>query len=187
MAISERRMTLAEFLQLPEVKPALELVAGRVLEKVSPKAVHGKLQLRLGSFVDRFAEPRKLASAFTETRVTFAGNSVVPDVVVYRWHRIQCDANGEILDDFTTPPDIAIEIVSPGQSIRGQHERCRWYVDNGVEIALCVNPRPRTRSVTLFRAGCEPITLTGHDRIDLDSVLPGFELTVATLFAALRP
>jgi Uma2 family endonuclease len=187
MAISERRMTLEEFLQLPEVKPALELVAGRVSQKVSPKAVHGKLQGTLARLFDNFALPRKLASAFTETRVTFAGDSLVPDVVVYRWHRIQCDADGEIVDDFTTPPDLAIEIVSPGQSVRGQHERCRWYVDNGVEIALCVNPRPRRRSVTLFRAGDEPIVLTGDDRIPLDSVLPGFELTVAALFAALRP
>ena len=187
MAISERRMTLDEFLKLPEVKPALELVAGRVLEKVSPKAVHGRLQLGLGSHIDGFGGPRKLAMAFTETRVSFAGDLLVPDVVVYRWHRIQCDADGEIVDDFTTSPDIAIEIVSPGQSVRGQHERCQWYVDNGVEIALCVNPRPRRRSVTLFRAGSEAIVLTGNDRIPLDSVLPGFELTVAALFAVLRP
>jgi Uma2 family endonuclease len=187
MAISERRMTLEEFLALPEVKPALELVAGRVSQKVSPQAIHGRLQLWLGSLFAGYGEPGKLAMAFTETRVTFAGDSLVPDVVVYRWHRIQCGADGEIVEDFTTPPDIAIEIVSPGQSVRGQHERCRWCVENGVEIALCVNPRARVRSVTLFRAGSEPVVLTGNDRIPLDSVLPGFELTVAELFAALRP
>ena len=187
MAISERRMTLDEFLKLPEFKPALELVAGRVSQKVSPRPVHSKLQGSLGRLIDNFALPGKLAAAFIEARVTFAGDALVPDLVVYRWHRIQCDANGELADEFTTPPDIAVEVVSPGQSVRGQHERCQWYVDNGVEIALCVNPRPRRRSVTLFRAGRDPLVLTGDDRIPLDSVLPGFELTVAALFAVLRP
>jgi hypothetical protein len=51
-------------------------------------------------------------------------------------------------------------------------------------VALVVNPAHRT--VTRLGRATEPITLRGAARIDLDAVLPGFELTVDELFAALR-
>jgi Uma2 family endonuclease len=184
MAILQREMTLDQFLALPELKPALEYQAGKVTQKVSPKAPHGKLQLTLGRLFDNFAGPIRLASAFTETRTTFAGDSVVPDVVVYRWDRVPRDVQGRVAEDFFTPPDIAVEILSPRQSLRDTISRCHWYVENGVEIALLVNPRDE--SVRLFRSRAEPELLTGADRIDLDSVLPGFRLTVQDLFDALR-
>jgi Uma2 family endonuclease len=184
MAILQREMTLDQFLALPELKPALEYQAGKVTQKVSPKAPHGKLQATVARLFDNFAEPIRLASAFTETRTTFGGNSLVPDVSLYRWDRIPLDSNGRVIDDFTTPPDIAVEILSPGQSLREAISRCGWYVRNGVEIALLVNPRDD--SDRLFRSGAEPELLTGADRIELDSVLPGFRLTVQDLFDALR-
>ena len=183
MAISQRRLSLEEFLRLPEDEPALELVAGRVTQKVSPKGPHGKLEARLAWLFDSFGEPDELASSFVETRVSFAGDSLVPDVVVYRWDRIPRDAHGEVAEDFMTAPDIAIEIFSPGQTLRDLVDRCRWFVANGVEISLLIHARQRT--VTLFRAGAEPEALTGDARIDLDGVLPGFQLTVNGLFRAL--
>jgi Uma2 family endonuclease len=83
-----------------------------------------------------------------------------------------------------TPPDLAVEIISPGQTLRDQENRCRWYVANGVPISLLIHPRRRT--VTCFRPSVEPETLRGDDRIALDEVLPGFQLTVAQLFDALN-
>ena len=183
MAISQRRMTLDEFLKLPEEKPALEFEHGVVTQKVSPKARHSRLQGRLARLFDEFGEPIRLAAAFPELRTTFGGNSVVPDVAIFRWERIPRDQDGELLDDVFIPPDIAVEIRSPGQSLRGQVNRCRWYVENGVEIALLVDPDDR--SVRLFRADAEMRVLHGEDRIDLDSVLTGFELSVQQLFGAL--
>lgn len=183
MAISQRRLALEEFLRLPEEKPALELVAGRVTQKVSPRGPHGRLQLTLGMRFESFGAPTRLAAAFTETRVNFAGDSVVPDLIVYRWERVPHDEQGEVALDFMTPPDIAVEIISPGQTLRNLEDRCRWYVANGVPVSLLIHPRRRT--VTCFRLAVEPETLSGNDRIALDQVLPGFQLTVAQLFDAL--
>ena len=53
-----------------------------------------------------------------------------------------------------------------------------------VRIALLVDPDDR--SVILFRQGMNPIALRGSNRIDLDDILPGFDLTVDNLFASLR-
>jgi Uma2 family endonuclease len=185
MAISQRRMTLPEFLQLPEDEPALEYEAGVVKQKVSPKGPHSKLQVQLARLFDNFAAPIKLASAFTELRTTFGGDSLVPDVAVYRWERIPRDSAGRVAEDFFTPPDLAVEILSPGQSQRDLIKRCRWYVENGVQIVLHLDPRNET--VLLFLAGTEPNLLTRDDLIDLDLVLPGLRLTVRELFSPLWP
>ena len=141
MAIAWPRITLEQFLALPETKPPLEYLDGLVRQKVAPKLPHSRLQSKLAEGFNQFAEPRKLAVAFTELRTSFGGRSHVPDVTVYRWARIPVDADDNLLDDCTEPPDIAIEILSPGQSAAELARQCRWYVDHGVQIALLIDHR----------------------------------------------
>jgi Uma2 family endonuclease len=184
MAITQRRMTLADFLELPEEEPALEYFGGRVTQKASPGIRHGALQTGLIMLVNVFAVPRKLARAFPGTRTTYGGTSTVPDVVVFRWDRIPEDEDGELPEEVFTHPDIAIEVASPGQSLKTLADRCRWYVENGVSIALLV--RPRTRVIQVFRPGVETVEVRGAGAIDLGDVIPGFSFTADELFASLR-
>ncbi len=183
MVTSGKRLTLDEFLHLPEAEPALEFLDGVVSQKVSPKSYHGALQFELAHVINVFARPRKLARVFTETRVTFAGASVVPDLIVFRWERVPTNAQGRMARDFFLPPDIAVEIVSPGQSVTALDRRCRWYVANGVQVALLI--LPDDESVRVFRPNQNPRTLRDSDVIEFGDVLPGFGLTVRDLFACL--
>ena len=184
MAITEHLMTLAEFLDLPEEEPALEYFGGRVTQKVSPKIRHGAIQTGGVMLVNLFAVPRTLARAFTETRTTYGGTSTVPDVIVFRWDRIPEDAHGELPEEVFTYPDVAIEVISPGQTVRNLSDRCRWYVDNGVSVSLLVEPRGRF--VRVFRPGQEASDVRGADAIDLGDVIPGFAFTPDELFASLK-
>ena len=135
MAIEQRHMTLEEFLALPDEEPALELEAdGTVTQKVSPKGKHSGVQRGLIKLFDVFAGTRRVALALPELRTVLGGAAYVPDVAVYRWERIAWTASGELPDDFTEPPDIAIEIVSPGQNVTRLVRRCIWYVDHGVTV-----------------------------------------------------
>lgn len=183
MAITQQRLTLEQFLELPEEEPALEFAEGEVIQKASPKGKHSGLQGELVELINHFARPRKVARAFPELRASFGGRSYVPDVAVYRWDRIPVDEAGRVADEFREPPDIAVEIVSSGQSVNAIVRRCVWYVEHGVRLAVSVDPADD--SVLLFRAGRPPQALRGADRIDVDDVLPGFELTVQELFAGL--
>jgi len=183
MAIGARRMTLEEFLRLPEEEPALEYLDGEVTQKVSPQGQHGALQYGVAHLFNDYGWPRRLARAFPELRATYGGGSPVPDVAVYRWDRVPLTPDGKVANIFREPPDIAVEIVSPEQSVPEQVKKCEWYVGHGVRIALLVDPDHLT--VRLFRPGAAPRVLRGTDRIDLDEVLPGFELTVDALFATL--
>ena len=185
MAIEQRNMSLDEFLALPEEEPALEFAPdGTVTQKVSPKGRHSSLQGRFIKLIDAFAEPRRLARAFPELRTVFGRAAYVPDVAVYRWERISPTAEGEIPDDFTEPPDIAIEIVSPGQNVTRLVRRCIWYVEHGVTLALLIDPTDR--SVLRFGRASTPRALHDQDPIDLSEVLPEFDATVEQLFAALK-
>src|SRR5207244_10531724 len=85
----------------------------------------------------------------------------VPDAAVYRWERISWSPEGEVPDDFNEPADIAIEIVLPGQSVNSLIRRSLWYVENGVQIALVVDPEDR--SVIAFVSGQMPKALTDGD------------------------
>lgn len=185
MATTQQSVTLEQFLKLPQEKPALEFCDGRVTQKVSPKAYHGRVQYRFAEAINLFGEPRRLAMAFTETRSSFAGSSFVPDVGIYRWERIPRTPEGKLRHDFARPWDIAIEVRSPEQSRRSQLERCRWYVANGVGLALLADPHDE--SVTFVRPDGTEVVLRGADKIDFGDVLPGFELTVQELFASLYP
>lgn len=183
MAVAPARLTLEEFLQLAEEKPPLEFADEVVTQKVSPQARHSTLQLELIKRLDRAAEINKAARVFPELRVTFAGVSRVPDISVYRRDRIPRDANGLIAENFTEPPDVAIEIVSPGQSVNALVRRCTWYVSHGVQVALLVDPADQ--SVLAFRRDRQPEVWRGSDLILLGEILPDFQLTVDELFASL--
>ena len=175
--------SIDEFLTLPEEEPSLEFVDGEVTQKVSPQGQHGILQFEIARLLDSLARPGKLARVIPELRSTYARASTVPDISVYLWQRIPVLSSGRAANRFFDPPDLAVEIVSPEQSATALVRRCLWYVANGVQIALLVDPDDE--SVVLFRPDRAPVALRGGDRIDLDEVLPGSEFTADTIFETL--
>jgi len=183
MAVTQRHLTLEEFLALPEEKPALEFENGEVTQKVPPSGRHSLLQLWICQRINERTRPEKVALALPELRTTYAGRSRVPDVAVYRWNRVPVTEAGEIADEFRLPPDIAIEIVSPGQTANQMVTRSLWYTENGVHAALLVDPSHR--SVLVFRPNQPPVSLTGSDIIDLTNIVLGLTLSVSELFESL--
>ena len=109
--------------------------------------------------------------------------SLVPDVAVYLVERIPTKPNGEVADDFFVPPDVAVEIVSPGQSMRAMRARAQWFVEHGVRLVLIV--QPRGRSIYVVDPDGERGPLRGADVVELGDVLPDFSFVVRDLFAAI--
>lgn len=179
-----QRMTLEEFLSLPEVKPYLEYDDGIVRQKMAAKPVHGSIQSFLAAVFNQVAGPRQLGHAMTETRFVTPGWAPVPDVSFYLWDNLNLQ-DGEVPEDFFTSPDIAVDIVSPGQSATEIVDKCLHYIALGTVIALVVDPQPRV--VRILRAGQPPEVVRGDDRINVDDVLPGFDVTVAEMFGAAAP
>jgi Uma2 family endonuclease len=183
MAVVHEGITLEEFLRLPEEKPALEYFKGRVTQKMSPLGEHSVLQLEVAEYLNRLFRPGKIARAFTELRGTYAGASLVPDVSLYRWARVPRTPAGRVATYFLEPPDVAVEIRSPGQTIRELAEKCEWFVANGVLIALLVDHRGET--IRAFRRSQPVRTYRAGEQIDLAEIAPGAQLDVAEIFDAL--
>jgi Uma2 family endonuclease len=183
MATTQERMTLEAFLELPEEEPALEFENGVVTQKVPPQGRHAGLQYAICELINRLTRLNKVAWALPELRTTYAERSRVPDIAVYRWERIPRSASGEIADHFLLAPDIAIEIVSPGQSVNRLVLRCTSFVEFGVQVALLVDPDDD--SIVVFRPGAAPAGMSRGDIINLGDVVPGLTLSVSEVFDAL--
>jgi Uma2 family endonuclease len=179
-----QRMTLEEFLALPEEKPYLEFIDGVVQQKMAPTPDHSALQLQLVVAINSSADDRHLGCAFSEVRFVHEGVAFVPDVGYYRRERLQILPGRRYARNLGVP-DIAIEVVSPEQRLTRQIQKCLRFLELGAALSLVVDPEDE--AVLAFRPGQQPVVLRGADRIDLDDVLPGFPLTVEQLFRAVVP
>ena len=107
--------------------------------------------------------------------------------MVYRWARRPIGPDGQLADEATEPPDVAIEIVSPGQAPAQVGARCAEYVERGVAWALMVDPERQTAH--RYSSGADPLVpraLASEDVLELGDLLPD-PPTLAELFAALSP
>jgi len=193
MAISEqevtisyvgRRMSLDEFLALPEQEPALEYDDGVVTQKMSPEINHGSVAFTFAAEMDRVASQRRLGKASIEIRFRAGGATYVPDASYYRKERLQLRAPKRFVQ-LADAPDIAVEVVSPEQGVIGLIGRCLRYLELGVSISILA--APDDEAVLVFRPGQPMRVLQGDDRIDLDDLLPGFDLTPRRLFDSIVP
>ena len=179
-----RMYTIDEFMALPDESPHLEFDDGVVTQKVAPKPVHSSVQGLLTTLFNQIASPHRLGIAFSELRFVTPTWAPIPDVSFYRRERIRRRGR-HLPSEMFEPPDLAVEIVSPEQSVTDQIKKCLRYIALGVRVVLLVDPQPET--VLVFRPGQPLLLLQADDRIVLDDVLPGFELTVSGMFDALAP
>jgi Uma2 family endonuclease len=185
---TKKKLTLDEFLALPEIKPAREYACGEVLRKPMPTYAHSLIQGFLVEILRQFLRRTGLGVAGPELRCTFGPpgeeRSYVPDIaVIGRGRMPQGDARA--VEQFRTPPDLAIEILSPRQAMGRFTDKVQFYLRHGVRLAWVIDPRAET--VTVLAPGEDPRTLSGGDILDGGEVLPGFTVPVADIFAVLTP
>lgn len=178
------QLSLEEFLQLPETKPAQEYIDGKIYRKPMPKGKHSRLQIRLATEINQVAEGQRLASAFPELRCTFGGRSIVPDITVFKWDRIPLNEAGEIEDTFRIAPDWTIEILSPEQSSTRVINNILFCLDQGSELGWLIDPNEKL--VMSFLPQQQPKTYQGNDILPTLNILPEFQLSVETIFSYLK-
>jgi Uma2 family endonuclease len=80
---------------------------------------------------------------------------------------------------FDGAPDLAVEIVSPGDSAKDVQEKVETWLAHGTLAVLVIYPN--SQSVVLWQ-GSGATRLHGDDVVDLDPALPGFRCPVRDLF-----
>jgi len=108
------------------------------------------------------------------------GQVRVPDVCFIRWDRFP----GGRLPKTPIPavaPDLAVELLSEGNTPGEMERKLRDYFAAGVRLVWYVDPRSRTARAYTAPDTCQE--LTEQDNLSGGEVLPGFELSLADLFA----
>lgn len=180
---SAAKISLAEFLQLPETKPASEYINGQVYQKPMPQGEHSLIQTDLSAAINRIGKPQKLALALTELRCTFGDSAIVPDISVFEWSRIPLLPNGRIANKFEIPPDWVIEILSPEQSPSRVIRKITFCIERGTKLGWFIEPNGE--AVTVFQPNQLPQFKEGQDILPVLDVFKDWQLSVADLFSSL--
>jgi Uma2 family endonuclease len=184
--VPTKPLTLAEFLQLPETKPASEYINGQIIQKPMPQGKHSKLQGQLVTVINNIAEKQQIALALPELRCTFDGRSIIPDIAIFTWSRIPLDEEGDIANVFAAHPDWTIEILSPDQSQTKVTSNILHCLNSGCQMGWLIDPSEK--SVFAYPAGKQPVFIQESEQIiPVPEFIADLKLSVAELFAWLKP
>ena len=182
---SVKQMTLAEFLELPDTKPASEYIDGEIIQKPMPQTQHSVIQGRLFLELTLAWRETDVAQAFPELRCSFGGRAVVPDVVVFEEANISYDENGDIKNVVSIPPDWTIEILSPEQSTSKVLRNISHCLAHGTQMGWLIDPTDRSVFICLpdrtFQMIDEPTTI-----LPVPAFAAAIELTVEQIFSWIK-
>lgn len=173
IATPTKPLTLDEFLALPETEPASEYFDRQITIKPMPQGKHSVLQMQLILAINSILMNAGIAVAFPELRCSFGGESIVPDVVVFRRERIPMDESGDVANAFEAAPDWAIEILSPGQSSTKVVKKLLHCLSHGTELGWLIHPAER--SIFIYRPNQQVEVI---DSVDQELITPSFAPTV---------
>jgi Uma2 family endonuclease len=97
-----------------------------------------------------------------------------PDVSFVRKSRLQ-DAD----EYFLGGPDLAVEIVSPGDDAADLREKIQQYLDAGTSLVWVIYPR--TKQIEVHAPGKIAHILGWDDDLEAPELLAGFKISVRTI------
>ncbi|MEH1846185.1 MAG: Uma2 family endonuclease [Nostoc sp.] len=178
---AKNQLTLQEFLNLPpgEGDITYELVDGQAIPKMSPKFFHAKLTRVLLNLIEQSCEGKgevypEWAVALTRRRRDWMP---IPDILYISNERLP--ANWDEDEACPVPPDLVIEIISPGQTFGQMAAKAKDYLDAKVLRVWVLDSK--ARSITVFYPDAAPQTYMGEELLK-DSLFEGLEFTVDQVF-----
>ena len=180
-----KRLSLEEFLALPETEPASEYINGKVIQKPMPQGKHSIIQRELSFALTLAFRPTGIAQAFPELRCTFGDRSIIPDIAVFRSERIPCDRDGQVANAFNLPPDWTIEILSPNQSQTRVTLNVIHCLNHGSEMGWIIDP---AESLIFTYSPDKPVSVFEEpsERLPTPKFAAAVKLTLGEVFAWLK-
>jgi Uma2 family endonuclease len=172
---------------LPEAKPALEWIGGRVVQKVSPQRKHALAQTRFAIALEAWARAGGRGTVGTEWEFRLkppeeVRRPLVPDVAFVSFDRLPYDDEAAA-DVPHVAPEIVVEVLSPSDRQRDVDEKIRIYLACGTNLIFLVDTEVQT--VTLrdaFNTACY-----SREVVLEHPAMPDFALHASELFERIRP
>src|SRR5262249_17499968 len=157
-----------------------ELIDGTLVEK-TVGFYESRVAVVLCRILDEFVEQHDLGFVLGPDGMLRVepGQVRLPDVAFFSWTHFpdRVLPAGQILDQV---PDLAVEVLSPGNTKGEMERKRREYFLGGCRLVWQIDPaRKTTRAYT---APDESRLVRETGKLDSGDVLPGFELGLADLF-----
>ena len=179
MTTKTDNLTLEEFWALPPGETAYELVDGQAIPKVSPKFFHSRLQKTLLFLIEAWSKGKGRVEPEWAVSLKREGKDWVsaPDLLYISYERLPRSWRRN--EACPVPPELAIEIISPGQTMEDFENKAKDYFNAGVTRVWVIDPE--AISITVFSPDGNQLQYQGDTKI-VDALLPGLELSPQLVF-----
>lgn len=176
-----KQWTDEELMALPKDGYKRELLDGEIV--MSPAgSEHGRKIMRFSTALGSHVYQHQLGEVFDgQTGFRMQTRDVLsPDISFVSRGRLaglQSAPEGF----FDGAPDLVVEFLSPGESMKRINAKLTQYFENGCRLAWVMDSRRRT--VAVHRGPVAHRVLTEADELSGEEVIAGFTLSVKVLFA----
>jgi Uma2 family endonuclease len=161
-------------------KRLCELVEGTLVEK-AVGAKESNLAWLLGYLIGLYLDQNDLGTCLGEAGMMRIAPGLVriPDLSFIVWGKLP----GRMIPEEPVPdlaPDLAVEVLSEGNTKREMDRKVGEYFDAGVRLVWLIDPKKRTARV--YSDPRRSIIVREDQSLDGGDVLPGFSVALSVLF-----
>jgi Uma2 family endonuclease len=175
--------TAEDLLRIPDDDFRYELVKGELIRMPPAGSAHGNAAMKLGWRLAQRVETGRLGVVFAaETGFKLASDpDTVRGIDIAFVSQRRVEEAGDVQGYWPGAPDLAVEVVSPGDTYTEVEEKVEDYLQAGSKAVWVVNPQRRT--IAVYRSLSDVVILTERDILDAGEVVPGFRCRVNEIFA----
>lgn len=181
-ATSTALMTAEELMELPRGDYRAELINGELITMPLPRLPHGRAATRLGAPLAQFVWDHDLGEVYINDagfQLTWNPDTVVgPDISFISKARLNQAA--DVTSYWQGPPDLAVEVYSPGYRSGKVSERISRLFSFGTKQVWIVDLKHST--VKVYRSPLDVTTFSGSDYLEAQDLFPGFRLSLDKIF-----
>ena len=171
--------TIEDLLKTPKDGFKYELVDGEIL--MSPCGMRGsEVAAKILGLIYTYLSEHSIGKVYTpDVGIQFpSGNVRSPDVTYVSNAKLPGGRSPKTFGEVI--PDLAVEVLSPSDSMRELGRKIGEFLENGVPLVWLVDPERET--VTIYRSLSDTEQLTAADRITAEPILPGFSADIRLFF-----
>jgi Uma2 family endonuclease len=177
--VATQQLTAQDLWNLHDDLEDFELIEGTLLPMSPPNGEHGEIQAALIGAIWAYLADRNVGKVYGDVGyvLSHAPDTVLgPNLSFIASARIPADRKRFL----PLAPDLAGEIVSPGNSPGEIERKVAIYLQAGTRMVWVIYPRQR--QIVVHTPGEAPRVFTESDELPGGDVLPGLVLPVAGIF-----